>query len=115
MEDLEALLFAAPIIPHRDWNDWLKRSREEKKVSAEISSNLSKVQNILPRIAKLIREFEDFQVHVTATRTLFFFRKGSHATEAVIPNKLIDTEEAAYDLLARIVLDTEKEYRERGY
>lgn len=115
MEDLEALLFDTPSIPHRDWNAWLKRSREEKEVSAEISSNLSKVQVVLPRIAKLVREFEDFQIRVTATRTLFYFRKGSHATEAVIPNKLIDTEDAAYDLLARIVLDTEKEYRELGY
>ena len=115
MEDLEALLFDTPIIPHRDWNAWLRRSQEEKEVSAEIARNLSRVKAVLPRIAKLVREFEDFQVRVTATRTLFFFRKGSHATEAIIPNKLIETEGDTYAILSQIVLDTEKEYQERGY
>lgn len=113
-EDLEFLLFETPVLQTRNWTQYLKELDEEPE-SSELNEKSKVVEKILPVVANIIPEFVNFQVKVTDAKTLFYFRKGSHATEAIIPNELLETEEQALHLMSEIVQNTAKEYKARGF
>lgn len=88
---------------HKTWSAWLEASKQKEEQDHSADELLASMGKLLPLLIEMIPGLRDLRIEVLRDKTLFFFRYNRTATQAIIPNRLLKTEEMQKDTLLNII------------
>lgn len=88
---------------HKNWGAWLEASKKKEEQDHSADEMLASMGKLLPLLVDMIPGLRDLRIEVLRDKTIFFFRYNRQVTQAIIPNRLLKTEEMQKDTLLNII------------